>query len=84
MIGHAAIETLALLRSREAVPSLIECLSDPEDSIRKVALASLESITGKRMGESFPMDDDSRERLIARWRGWWRDEELGRQGASTT
>ena len=83
-VRRAAAEAVAGLRSPRAIPPLIECLRDPDDSIRKAALGSLESITGKRMSESSPADEDSRERLIARWRAWWRDEELRDQGAPTT
>ena len=82
-VRHAAIEAIANIRPLRAVSPLIECLGDPDDSIRRVAFDTLETITGKKMSESFPADVESRERLIARWRAWWSDDKLYSRSTST-
>jgi len=82
-VRHAAVEALANLRSRRVVVGLIDRLSDREEFIQKAALSALETITGKRMSEAFPTDEESRARLIARWRAWWKHEALGTQPASS-
>jgi HEAT repeat protein len=77
-VRRAAVEAMGNLRSRQVVSALIEHLNDPEKSVRKAVLGALETITGKRMKELFPQDEMSLQRLIARWREWWKEELLKR------
>jgi len=76
-VRRAAVEALGSLRSRQGVSALIERLNDPEESIRRAALTAIETITGKKMSESFPEDEKSHQLLTARWREWWKDEHPG-------
>jgi hypothetical protein len=59
------------------VSSLIEQLNDPVESIRKVILSAIETITGKKMGKSLPKNQKEFERLIARWQQWRKEQLLG-------
>jgi len=74
-VRRAAVEAMSNLCSRQVIPFLIECLKDPEESIRKMVLITIETITGKKMCKRFPTNDKSYQRLIARWREWWKDEQ---------
>lgn len=73
-VRRAAIEAMGNLRSRRVVSNLIECMNDPEESIRKAVLCALETITGKKMGQRFSINEKSHQLLIERWRAWWNDE----------
>jgi hypothetical protein len=73
-VRRAAAEAAGNLRSRELVSALIDLLDDKEESVRKAALTAIETITGKRIAEAFPRGREARQRLIARWRQWWREE----------
>jgi len=75
-VRQAAIEAMGNLHSRQVVSALIECLNDPEESIRKAALRAIEKITGKKMGRPSLIDEKSYQRLMARWREWWKQELL--------
>ena len=66
----ATLEALGNLRSPAVVDEVIELLDDPEESLQRAAFQALEAITGKRMGETFPADEQGRKFLIARWRAW--------------
>jgi hypothetical protein len=55
-------EGLGRLRLREAVPVLLERLSDADPCVRATALQGLEETTGQRLGET-------RERWLAGWKG---------------
>jgi hypothetical protein len=73
-VRRAAAEAAGNLRSRELVSALIDLLEDANEPVRKAALNAVERITGKRIAESFPRSKEARQRLIARWRQWWREE----------
>lgn len=73
-VFRAAVEAMGNLRSWQVVPALIECLNDPDESIQKIVLGALETITGKKIDKPFPADETSLKCLMARWREWWRDE----------
>jgi HEAT repeat protein len=73
-VRRAAVEAMVNLRSRKAVPGLIRHLNDPDKKMRRAINAALESITGKKMGRTFPTDEKSFRCLIARWQQWWNDE----------
>jgi HEAT repeat protein len=77
-VRRAAAEAMGNLRSRQVVSALIERLNDPEKSVRKAVLGAIETTTGKKMKEPFPTNEKSLQRLIARWREWWKEELLGR------
>jgi len=76
-VRRAAAEAMGNLRSPQVVSALIEHLNDPEKSVRKTVLGAIETITGKKMKELFPTDEKSLQRLIARWREWWKEELMG-------
>ncbi len=62
---------------RQVVSDLIEHLDDPEAVVRKAIISALKSITGKKMGGSFPQSEQSIQLLRARWYQWWKEEFLG-------
>jgi HEAT repeat protein len=70
----AALEAMGNLRSQQAVAEVMELLGDPRDSVRRKAADVLCVLTGKQMTSTVPDDEDSRQRLIARWRAWWAAE----------
>jgi len=71
----AVVEAMGNLHCRQGVTALIERLNDPEKAVRKPVLVALKTITGKKMSGPFPRDKKSLQRLIARWRGWWKEEQ---------
>ena len=76
-VRRAAAEAMGNLRSWQVLSALIERLNDPEKSVRKAVLGAIETITGKKMKEPFPLNEKLLQRLIARWRQWWKEELLG-------
>jgi len=70
-VRRAAVEAMGSLGDRRVVSALIKCLNDTDDSVRRKASEAVEQITGKRMSERYPENDEGRERLLARWRHWW-------------
>jgi len=77
LVRLAAVEAMGNLRCRRGVAALIEHLNDPETAVRKAILGALSTITGKKMSGPFPRDNRSLQRLIARWREWWKEEQPG-------
>ncbi|NQT01671.1 MAG: HEAT repeat domain-containing protein [Planctomycetes bacterium] len=73
-VRRAAVEAMGNLRNRKVVSDLIEHLSDPEKRVCRAITAALKTITGKEMSETFPIDEKSFRRLVARWQQWWKDE----------
>jgi hypothetical protein len=73
-VRQAAVEAVGNLGSRQVVFTLIECLNDSDESVRKKVLGVIERITGNKLSDDYPEDDDERQRLIARWRYWWNEE----------
>jgi len=73
----AVVEAMGNLGSRQVVTALIEQLNDPEKAVMKAVLGALKTITGKKMSGPFPRDKKSLQCLIARWRDWWKEEQLG-------
>ena len=71
------IKTMNYLRSPQVVPVLIKRLNDPAKSVRQAALGTLETITGRKMGQPSLADQKSHQHLIERWRKWWMQELLG-------
>lgn len=68
----AAVEAMGSLGDSRIVSTLLECLNDSDGSVRKKVLAVLERITGKRMDEGYPENEEERDRLLARWHHWWK------------
>jgi HEAT repeat protein len=66
----AALQALQSLKSPAAVDDVIALLDDREDAIRREAFEALRTITGQQMCETFPVDEQGRQLLIARWRAW--------------
>lgn len=56
-------DALAILRSKAAIPVLIERLEADEGRVRTDVRAALESLTGQRFGTNFAL-----------WRRWWADQ----------
>jgi hypothetical protein len=75
-VRRAVVEAMGSLRCRQVVSALIEHLNDPEQSIRKAVLGAIQTITGKKMSGPSPKSKKSFERLVARWREWWKEEYL--------
>ncbi len=73
----AVVEAMGNLRCQQVVTALIERLNDPEKTVRKAVLGALKTITDKKMSGPFPRDKKSLQRLIARWREWWKEEQPG-------
>ena len=73
-VRRAAAEAMGSLGNRGVVSALIERLSDVDDSVRRKVYEAVERITGKRISEGYPENEKERERLMARWRHWWRDQ----------
>jgi HEAT repeat protein len=76
LVRRAAVEAMSSLRCRQVVSALLERLNDPDESIRKVVLRAIQTITGKKMSGPSPKSKKSFERLVARWREWWKEEYL--------
>jgi hypothetical protein len=66
------------LRNTKTLIALIEHLNDPVVSARKAVLAAIETITAKKMSKSLPTTEASLQRLIARWREWWKSEQAAK------
>jgi hypothetical protein len=74
LVRRAAVEAMSSLRCRQVVSALIERLNDPDESIRKVVLRAIQTITGKKMSGPPPKSKKSLDRMVARWREWWKEE----------
>ena len=79
-VRGAAAEAMGNLGNPQVVMSLIEHLKDPDRETRKIILHAIEKITDKKIGTSFPASEANLNRLIARWRQWWK-EEMSKQRA---
>ncbi|MHC4159538.1 MAG: HEAT repeat domain-containing protein, partial [Planctomycetota bacterium] len=74
--GQAAVDTVGNRHSQQVVSALVGRLDDPEKSIRTAALGVLETVTGKKISDQLPPDEDSHQDIIARWKKWWTQELL--------
>jgi HEAT repeat protein len=63
-IRRTAIEMLAHSGDADIVPYLIDRLNDPDKTVRLAAIAGLERLTGKSLGED-----------PAAWKSWWSQNE---------
>ncbi len=73
-VRRSAIQAMCKLRSREVVSALIKNLHDPDLAVRKSTNLALETITGKKMSKQFPTAEKALQRLVARWREWWKEQ----------
>ncbi len=73
-VRRSAVQAMCKLRSREVVSALIKNLHDPDLAVRKAVNLAIETITGKKMSKQFPTTEMSIQRLIARWREWWKQQ----------
>lgn len=53
---------------QEAVPLLVERLTDDDKSVRLYAIASLQQITGKDYGYDYKANASQRAQAVTRWR----------------
>ncbi len=74
LVRRAAAEAMGNLANPQVVMSMIEHLKDPDKETRKIILCAIEKITGKKIGKSFPTNKTDLDRLIARWRQWWKED----------
>ncbi len=74
-VRRAAAEAAKNLRSPLMISVLIKRLNDPDESVRKAVLSAIEAITGEKKSAGLPADEGARQRLIGRWRRWWRKED---------
>jgi hypothetical protein len=58
------------VRDSEAVPYLIDRLTDSAPEVRFFAILALEKITGTRMGYCYHGSSTQREESARRWRDW--------------
>ncbi|MFC1676639.1 HEAT repeat domain-containing protein [Planctomycetota bacterium] len=73
-VRRAAVEAMGNLGNEQVVLSLIEQLESSDMAMKKIILSTIEKITGKKMVESSPKNDVDMDRLIARWREWWKEK----------
>jgi hypothetical protein len=76
LVRQSAAEAMGNMGNERVVLSMIEHLKDPDKTTRKTILCAIEKITGKKIGESLPTNEDDIGRLIARWRQWWKEDML--------
>ena len=73
-VRRAAVEAMGNLGNEQVVLSLIEQLESSDMAMKKIILSTIEKITGKKMVGSPPKNDADMDRLIARWREWWKEK----------
>jgi len=73
-VRRAAVEAMGNLGNEQVVLSLIEQLENSDMAMKKIILSTIEKITGKKMVESSPKNNADMDRLIARWREWWKEK----------
>ena len=67
------LEALGNLRVKEAVPTFLKYLRDPDARTRGVANNALMVTTGRSMGFKPGADEHAREEAIAKWEEWWEE-----------
>jgi HEAT repeat protein len=70
-VRRACARSLGEICWREAVPGLIEALTDPEVFVALQAGKALRTITGVSHGVVGAMSAEARVEAQARWRAWW-------------
>jgi TolA-binding protein len=76
LVRQSAAEAMGNLGNERVVLSLVEHLKDPDKATRKIVLCAIEKITGKKMGNSLPKNEEDIGHLISRWRQWWKKDML--------
>jgi len=76
LVRQSAAEAMGNLGNERVVLSMVEHLKDPDKATRKTVLCAIEKITGKKMGNSLPKNEEDIGHLIARWRQWWKEDML--------
>jgi len=66
-----AVSRLGAHGIREAVPALIERLSDEDAIVRGFAVRSLREMTGQRFGYDPNASPDARRAAVREWTRWW-------------
>ena len=71
--ARAAVEA-GEQRDRQAVPYLIDRLTDRERAVRMFAIGALAKITGERRGYPPFGESAEQEEAARRWRRWWQQQ----------
>ena len=66
----AAASHAAEAQDRASVPEIVGMLSSDDPAERMVAIASLERLTGQRLGYEPTASSFSRQAAVERWRAW--------------
>ncbi|GEM_PF-2950540 len=69
-----AIRILGRLRTRSAVPALIEALNTDNDRLRSEVAMALARITKRLFGPAPGASREEVQQAIERWRQWWQEE----------
>ena len=77
----AAIHRAGCKKVPEAVPYLVDRLTDSEEEVRFFAIAALKRTTGLDHGYRYWASRDRREQAVERWRQWLTQ---GRRKAAST
>ena len=65
-----AIHHAGQAKDPQAVPYLVDRLSDSDSDVRFFAIVALQKITGQTMGYDFYAPSPQRDAAIQRWRQW--------------
>jgi len=68
----AAIAKAADAGNHEAVPLLVDRLTDEDEAVRFYAILALERIEGTRLGYDYAKNDMGRSQAVKRWRRYVR------------
>lgn len=69
-----AIRASAAAGNRADVPRLVECLSSDDPAVRLAAIEGLKRITDTTLGYRASAPPQDRERAIAKWTDWVREQ----------
>ena len=73
----AAVLHVNRTRNLQALPYVIERLTDEESDVRFAAIRTLEDLTGETKGYRYYDPPDQREQALQRWRQWLLTRDLG-------
>jgi len=80
-VRNQAIHQAGQAKDRQALPFLVDRLTDSQEDVRLFAFIALRRITGKTMGWRHYEPPQKRAEAVARWRVWLAS---GRKDATTT
>jgi hypothetical protein len=73
-IRRAAALACAAKDDQEFVPDLIALLNDRQQSVERAAYTALKALTGKDFGPPAGATGAERDRAIAAWKKWWKEQ----------